>query len=196
MLFLLDSFSVGTIVVDETGKVLIINHMAQEITDRKDGLLLLHGRLAAGVSADTLALRQAIATVSEASRVGKPASPVILALTRQDAHRKLIVSVHPLRGGGAGRPVSHGAYTVICDPDRANSLRPDWLRSLYGLTPTEARLAAELAKGNSIEDAANDLRITIGTARVHLKHIFSKTGTNRQSELIRLLLNSGMGLFI
>jgi DNA-binding CsgD family transcriptional regulator len=32
------------------------------------------------------------------------------------------------------------------------------------------------------------------TARYHLKHVFQKTGTNRQAELIRLMLSSPLAV--
>ena len=60
--------------------------------------------------------------------------------------------------------------------------------SIYGLTPSEARVAHLLLQGNSLEEAALKLKITGQTARTHLKRIFSKTDTRRQGELVRLLL--------
>jgi len=64
----------------------------------------------------------------------------------------------------------------------------DVLGELYRLTPAEARLARALLADRTLEDAATALGVTIGTARTTLKRIFSKTGTHRQSSLIRLLL--------
>ena len=39
-----------------------------------------------------------------------------------------------------------------------------------------------------MEEAAEALDISVYTARTHLSHVFSKTGTSRQSELVLLLL--------
>lgn len=58
---------------------------------------------------------------------------------------------------------------------------------LFGLTPTEARLAVALASGLSLRDCAARQGITIGTARAYLIRIFYKTGTSQQSELVSLL---------
>jgi DNA-binding CsgD family transcriptional regulator len=41
--------------------------------------------------------------------------------------------------------------------------------------------------GDGIQACADRLGITRATARTHLAHIFRKTGTNRQAELVRLL---------
>jgi DNA-binding CsgD family transcriptional regulator len=65
----------------------------------------------------------------------------------------------------------------------------DWLRERYQLTPAEARLAALLAADSSLEEAAEELGLAVGTVRTRLKSIFSKTDTHRQASLVRLLLS-------
>jgi DNA-binding CsgD family transcriptional regulator len=61
------------------------------------------------------------------------------------------------------------------------------LRSAFRLTETEARLASQLAFGNSLEGAADQFGIAKETARSHLKSIFAKTGVHRQAELVAVL---------
>ncbi|MNJ68757.1 Bacterial regulatory protein, luxR family [compost metagenome] len=65
---------------------------------------------------------------------------------------------------------------------------------LYNLTPAETGLAMELANGLSLEEASEVLNIRRNTARAHLRSIFSKTGVRRQTELVRILLNSVVAL--
>ena len=60
------------------------------------------------------------------------------------------------------------------------------LVQLFGLTPAEALLASELARGFSLDEAARHLGISRNTARVHLQAIFTKTRTTRQAELLQL----------
>ena len=59
---------------------------------------------------------------------------------------------------------------------------------MHGLTRAEARLAATLAKGISLEEAAAALSISVHTVRSQLKAVFAKTGVTRQAELVALLL--------
>jgi DNA-binding CsgD family transcriptional regulator len=66
----------------------------------------------------------------------------------------------------------------------------DRLRSHFGLTPAEARLALHLVTGETLRSAALKLSITYETARTSLKKIFRKTGTCRQAELIILILTA------
>jgi DNA-binding CsgD family transcriptional regulator len=63
----------------------------------------------------------------------------------------------------------------------------------FGLTPTEARLAAMLAQGNSLEDFANSRGVSINAGRFLLKGIFAKTGTSKQAQLVSLLRDAPDG---
>jgi DNA-binding CsgD family transcriptional regulator len=44
----------------------------------------------------------------------------------------------------------------------------------------------------TLEEAAAARGVSMNTARSHLKHAFAKTGTGRQSELLRLVI-AGVG---
>lgn len=61
------------------------------------------------------------------------------------------------------------------------------LMAAYGLTRAEARVAALLAKGHSIESLADLLAISRETARSQLRAVFIKTGYRRQSEMTAAL---------
>ena len=83
---------------------------------------------------------------------------------------------------------SPAAFVLLTDPDRGAS-RPAWmLRKLYGLTAAEIAMAERLLKGDTPEQAAVALKVKLSTARFHLRALFQKTDTRRQSELVRLLL--------
>jgi DNA-binding CsgD family transcriptional regulator len=66
----------------------------------------------------------------------------------------------------------------------------DIVRRLFDLTHAEASLALLLANGMTLDEAAEQLNIRRNTARAHLRSIFSKMGVTRQTELVRLVLNS------
>ena len=59
---------------------------------------------------------------------------------------------------------------------------------LYGLTPTEARLACSVASGESLESYASARGINVSTARWTMKQALAKTGARRQADLVRILL--------
>ncbi len=82
------------------------------------------------------------------------------------------------------------------DPDLGSASAKDVLKKLYGFTRAEARWASCLLGGLSLEESGERLGITLNTARTHLKRIFLKTSTNRQGELIRVLLGSPATLYL
>ena len=64
------------------------------------------------------------------------------------------------------------------------------LAAQFDLSKAESLLAAHLAEGKTLQEAAEAAAISMATARTHLRAIFRKTGTNRQSDLIRHMLTS------
>ncbi|MDP3321516.1 MAG: LuxR C-terminal-related transcriptional regulator, partial [Bosea sp. (in: a-proteobacteria)] len=63
----------------------------------------------------------------------------------------------------------------------------DEVAEACGLTPTEARMLGLIVKGLDTVVAARKLGIARTTARTHLQRLFAKTGTARQSELVRFV---------
>lgn len=79
------------------------------------------------------------------------------------------------------------AIVIFMDLEERRHAPESLLQSGFSLTPTEAKLAARLATGSSLDIVSNELQITKLTGRTHLKHIFAKLGIGRQSELVALL---------
>jgi DNA-binding CsgD family transcriptional regulator len=90
-------------------------------------------------------------------------------------------------------PPRRHALVFITDPERLPVPQADHLRQLYGLTRMEASVAVSALRGEGLQAIADELGISPTTARTHLQHVFEKTGTCRQAELVRLILQSGLG---
>jgi DNA-binding CsgD family transcriptional regulator len=87
--------------------------------------------------------------------------------------------------------VSQPSFAIqIVDADSGAALNPEVLERLFAFTPSEARVAAKLTLGRSVDEIAAETRTSTETTRTHLKRILSKTGTRRQGELISLLLRA------
>jgi DNA-binding CsgD family transcriptional regulator len=82
---------------------------------------------------------------------------------------------------------------VITRPDCAVRYDAHDIAHLFGLTLTEAALAASLAHGASVSEFASARGVAEGTARLHLKRVLAKTGAARQSELVRRICRSVAG---
>jgi len=72
--------------------------------------------------------------------------------------------------------------------------RCEQLVELFGLLPSEARLAWAIAQGIPISEAAANLGITVETARNYSKKIYAKTGARGQAELVRIVLTSVLAI--
>lgn len=80
------------------------------------------------------------------------------------------------------------AIVLLYDPARPHKDPPEILRELYRLSDAEARVCWRLASGEALDEIAAAEGSSRETVRSQLKRIFAKTGTNRQSELVRLIL--------
>lgn len=125
------------------------------------------------------------ATASEGRSIYARGASIPVRRTR--TREAFVVHVLPMRG--SGRDVFSGAEfllyvtPVIQQPGPP----PEILQALFDLSPAEARVAAMIAKGSSVDATAHALSVKPNTIRMQLKAIFAKTGTGRQAELVSLL---------
>lgn len=128
------------------------------------------------------------------SRIGHEPLARSVPVKRADGRAPAVIHLLPLRR--AAHEIFSGADILVVvtevKPD-ASAPIPQILSVLLDLTPAEARLAAALASGKTLRQAAMDMNIAFGSARTYLARIFGKTGTNQQSQLVALL-NSAKSL--
>ncbi len=191
----MDSPRFGIILLDEQGAVLQANRAADEVIAASDGL---RGGLD-GVRAvrphDDAALQRLIGeAIRTGLGIGLGAGGAI-AIPRPSGKRPYQVMVSPLPVRESLFALRRPAAVVfVTDPEHADELPEATLRRLFGLSKREAAVAALMATGMTIERAADALGVTRNTARNALQSVYRKTGTRRQSELVRLLLRSPAGL--
>lgn len=144
-------------------------------------------RLRTAMAADQPALDAAIA---RAVRAAAPV-PAAARCPRRDGGTSLIVTLQPLpwtgRQAHADADAAAATLTLIDPLARPPAATTLW-REAFDLTPSEAAVAALLVAGHSLESAAATRGGSATTLRVHLRHVFAKTGTARQSDMVALLL--------
>lgn len=189
--------SVATIVLDESGSVLQLNPVARDILDSNDGLKLVGGRLEATYPSDNRELSRLVRDAFQRARQGDSGhcNAAALSISRPSGQVSLGVVVELIpsqeRVEGKGQPT---VVVYVRDAVGKSLVSNLATAQLYNLTPAESALALELANGLSLEEASEALNIRRNTARAHLRSIFSKTGVRRQTELVRILLNSVVAL--
>jgi DNA-binding CsgD family transcriptional regulator len=186
--FGLDLVQHGAMLVAAEGRPRLANRTALAILQKKDGLWLAQTGLVADRASDTRLLQKLLQDAIKTPELGESdESPITL--QRRTAHNALIVRVAP----GPGLDCWPGtenrtALLKLYDQDLGLEVDAGDLCRLYGLTRGEAALAVRLVRGKSIEEAADELFISPHTARTHLKRIFMKTDTHRQTELVVRIL--------
>jgi DNA-binding CsgD family transcriptional regulator len=168
-------------------RVVFANAKAEDLVRRQTGLRYEGGRLAATSPALTARLR-ALARQGSRPRGGEGHAGGTLELSRGENCPPLLAHVIPLAPNRTvaildlDRPAT--ALFVI-DPAANLDATVQRFAVQFGLTGAETRILAELVRGNGLLSAAARLEITEATARTHAKRILAKTGTSRQTELIR-----------
>lgn len=188
----MDRLMVATIILDKNGRVLKTNKQADELLASADGMRLVgnmpHATHAGGNRDLQRLIKHALDNYGMARRT---AVVEAISIERHSGKRNLGVVVHSVPPSEWSEGASSPAAAIyIRDPEGKAEAPVDIVRQLFSFTPAEAALAVQLANGLSLEDAAIELGIRRNTARAHLRAIFSKTDVTRQTELVRLLLNS------
>lgn len=184
---LLEQFGFGVIIINEHKKVVRRNSAAQKLLTLGDLISFEGDQIVAGRSEDTAELEQFIDQLLLGDDADAQAN--VLTLGRSIPGRHLQLWGAPLRKSGTSVTTEESPWAVllVADPDEEIPLPAHILKSMYGLTATEARLAEALVNGLSVEQFAKKSKTSYNTARSHLKSIFVKTRTNRQVDLVRLL---------
>ena len=187
----LDRLPTGCITVGATGKVLMVNRSARGIVGLNDGFGISKGELCAKRPSDTKLLQQLIRQAAYTATGKGTHSGGVMTIARPSQRRAFEVLVTPLRAGPSGLGVEQAAAAVfVSDPESKTESPREMLGRLFALTPAEASLAGKLMQGMALKTAAEELGVSRNTVHSQLQRIFEKTETNRQAELIRILLAS------
>ncbi|MBZ9887664.1 helix-turn-helix transcriptional regulator [Mesorhizobium sp. BR1-1-3] len=183
----------GVFLINGHQRIVQMNEAAEAMLARPDSpLALKHGVVVASNAGDAQELQRLVADACSLRNGAMPGTGGTLIVPsdhkRSDLTR-LVLSVAPFVDARAyGLASERCAVIMVTEVARRT---PDGfelhVRSLFDLTPAEARLATALASGRSLKEAAALSHITVKTCRTYLERIFSKTRTRQQSELVALL---------
>lgn len=179
---ILNNSEESAFLVDAQGRVLFANNAGEAMLRDGTGLCAIDGRLATTVPAKTEALRAMIC--------GDAGARSLLATPRRDG-TNMIIQVLPGSGmspAGAAR----ASIVFVKEPKERTLPSREQIQALFDLTPTQAAVAREILVGDGAQAAAARLGISHATARTHLLQVFDKTGTSRQAELVRLILQRSL----
>lgn len=187
----LEHSGLGVLIVSRACDVLYANSVALTVLKRGDALRAPLNKLSGITLAGTSALTALVHAAAGTAQGKALKSGGALRLRRAGA-LPVTLFVAPFRPSpGFFGALEPAAILLVRDPELVTA-RTRVLRDLFGFTATEAAVAALLAEGQSIDAvAAAQGGVSLNTARTHLKSLLVKTGTNRQAELVALVLQSG-----
>jgi len=191
---MLDLINFGVVLYDRSGNPVFANCAAQRIFDDKDGLVLDK----TGVKALNLEANQTLQNLMAA--VYHPKMPLsaksggIVKIPRKSRGRPYSAMLVPLCAKKVSGADEAAVAIFLFDPNLRKTSAIDLFVSSYELSRSEAVLAHHLAMGGSLEEAAEMRGVSRNTVKSQLHSIFAKTNTNRQAELVSLLLHSVAGL--
>lgn len=183
----LDHLTTGIIFINENLRIYYSNRSAEKIFASDSGILRNDDYLTCQDPTLTAELHKNVLAGSDK----------LLTIETEDKLKPIHVLITPLQSYqeyyGHNLPIAIlFIFEAMDNPERME----DIIRSLYNLSPTEAKVAARLVLNPNLTKVAASLGITHNTARTHLKRIYTKTKTNRLSLLVQLIVTGPVGTIL
>ena len=181
----IEATPLAVIAIDSIGRVIHCNRRGEKLLKEENVLRLRDGVL---TCADGSLASRFIAAVEATVKSGLPAN-LLLQNTKNASERySVTLTSLPKRGAFslAGEP--EGALCLVAPLHRRRIATARQLVELFGLSPAEARLGRALTLGESLEVYARENDVRLSTLKTQLRSIFAKTGTDRQSAIVRLII--------
>lgn len=191
----MEAIPIGILIVSRDMRVHHMNRCARELMQRTRSLDFRNQHLQAQDRQIDEKLRSLIGAAADKAEKGIQDETGAIFIKGAASGDQIEILVTPVAnvGGGDTEPC---VVLYLFDANGHRRISYDMLTQLYGLTQTEAKLVQLLTNGMTLDEAAEELEISVNTVRTHLKHIFHKIGINRQSDLIHRIETGAAALLL
>ncbi len=190
----LNRVGAGMLACDADGRIVWLDDSARALIARSRHLAIRDGMLRPTAPGERDALGERIIAVTARTDAAPDRMAIVIGRGQADPLQALVCAAPPTEAGAAPLgPDRRHALVLLSEPHRRVTYATREIAELFGLSPAEAALAAALAAGASLQDYSAQRGISIGTARIQLKHVLAKTGTHRQAELVGQIARSVLG---
>ncbi|MET4258163.1 DNA-binding CsgD family transcriptional regulator [Bradyrhizobium sp. S3.12.5] len=182
----LDSVAAAVFLVGPNGRLVFTNEPARLILDRGGLLIERKGALTVTAPEAQRALREALFAAENGNTTSDNGGSIPIV----SAQGRWFVDVLPLTSGDRRRTGAlHSAVAAVFVRKTSPASPPplEALAKLYNLTASEIRVLDGVMKVSGVKALAEALGLTQATVKTHLHNVFRKTGTARQSELVKLI---------
>jgi DNA-binding CsgD family transcriptional regulator/PAS domain-containing protein len=188
----LDRLAVGIILTDAESRIAHTNGAADRMFGDGSSVRRVGDQLAARDASTSRELAQAIRDAASGTTIDIPRSGIVVPL-KGEAGRDLAAWVLPL-DSGLRRELAAGfaaqVAVFIRELGDTSPFPAELFVRRFAITPAESRVMMLLVQGMTISEAAEALGISPPTAKTHLARLFDKTGTSRQTDLVRLAMSA------
>ncbi len=183
-----DACATASFLITTQGRVVHLNATAEALVRDGDGLALVNNQLVASDNQSRSALKSLFINAASPSfpyTENQPGHAYSLERPSGKPNLQLLVCAMP-----SVQRISTGAelLLLVTDPNTPVKFPDEILHTIYQFTPVESEVANGLLMGYTTDEIAILRHVSIGTIRQQLKKMLEKTGTSRQSDMVRLIM--------
>ncbi|MBF4990383.1 helix-turn-helix transcriptional regulator [Methylophilus sp. QUAN] len=187
----LDGLRSGVILLNANSEILLANQAAQRILQSQDGLTTSEKNTLTTNCAETQsAIEQILQTCLQHDLMEVPHFSQSIAINRTSgkAAYKLFFSRLPEHHDFVAVPSTHHAMLFITDTEQPLKLSVELLKTTYGLTDAEVKLAQQCLVNDSMPALTTALNLSENTIKTQLASIYQKCGIHHRAELMKVLM--------
>jgi DNA-binding CsgD family transcriptional regulator len=179
----LDGLSAGIFLVDADCRLVHANAAGHDMLREDDVLASIGGKLVARDVKSNRSLREVFADNGDAL----DAKGTALALTAHDGER-YVMRVLPLTSSARTRigMTDRAVAALFVRKVALDSPSGELVARAFELTPAELRVLLAIVEVGGVPETALALGVAETTIKTHLHRVFSKTGSSRQADLVKL----------
>jgi DNA-binding CsgD family transcriptional regulator len=185
MLCVLDRLRFGVLLVNPSGRVLHQTAKAKQLLELGHGLSLMGGQVSTAIRAQEAGFQRLLKQVAESTEGSAHARQVVRlnGISEESFPVTVFRCVCP-----AGEDATSCIALLLGEARDRVAIDLEMVRTLYGLTVSEARVAESVLQGKGLKHGAATLSIAPSTARTHLRKVFEKVQVTGQSAMVLELL--------
>lgn len=184
----LDGVTAGMFLVDADGRIVHANANGLVMIDGGATLRATGGKLTLNDPDADRGLRESLAAAAAGDvAIGAKGIAVPIGAGHDTRH---VAHILPLTTGTrrkAGVAYSAIAAVFVCKAELDLPHPVEAMANAYKLTPAEIRVLMTIIQIGGVPEVAPVLGVSETTVKTHLQHIFAKTGTARQADLVKLV---------
>jgi DNA-binding CsgD family transcriptional regulator len=171
------------------GDIQHINCAARNMLDRSSIFGFRHNKIHIRRKEETAAFLRAVQSMGSLSTRAQATSTIVNLHSREGCIVASLLMRSLISRGFAGLIILR-----IADFTSRPTRHITWIADIFGLTPTESKIANGLLEGLTINDIAVREGNAVDTVRGHVKRAMAKVSAHSQAQFVSMLMRAHMAL--